>query len=95
MRYGQNDIHEVVTGAEDEKVRKYTRMQKIMDMGIYEEFTLAIDAISGKRHRMGTFEWKPDQAGYVASDMVVLDGVQCDFQPVLGGEVRAGETVAA
>ncbi|KAJ5245545.1 hypothetical protein N7489_005641 [Penicillium chrysogenum] len=95
IRYGQNDIHKVVTEAEDERVRKYSRMQKIMDMGIYQEFTLAIDDISGKRHRMGTFEWKPDQAGYVARDMEVLDGVQYDVRPVLGGEVRAGETVAA
>jgi carboxylesterase type B len=75
MRYGQHNIHKVVTEAEDEKVRKYSRMQKIMDMGIYEEFTLARDDISGKRHRMGTFERKPDQAGYVTSDMELLDGL--------------------
>lgn len=66
-----------------------------MDMGIYEKFALAMDDIAGKRHRMGKFEWTPDQAGYVARDMEVLNGKECDVEPVLSGEVRLRETVAA
>ncbi|KAK7424323.1 hypothetical protein QQX98_000591 [Neonectria punicea] len=95
MRYGQNDAHQVITEAEDEQVRKYSRMQTIMDMGVYEEFSLAVDDISGKRHRMGTLKWKSDQAGYVVRDMEALDGADCEVEPVLGGEIRTRETVAA
>ncbi|KAM0414737.1 hypothetical protein ACHAPT_013428 [Fusarium lateritium] len=95
MRYGPDEACKVVTEVEDEAVRKYSRMQKIMDMGVYQEFTLAVDDIAGKRHRMGTFEWKADQAGYVPRDMEVLDGVECKVKPVLAGDGRAGEPVAA
>ncbi|KAH7022029.1 Alpha/Beta hydrolase protein [Ilyonectria destructans] len=68
MRYGPDDGFKVVSEAEDEQVRKYSRMQKIILMGVYQEFTLAVDDIAGKRHRMGTFEWKPDANGYETRD---------------------------
>jgi carboxylesterase type B len=60
MRYGPSESCKIVTEAEDEEVRKYSRMQKIIDMGVYEKFVLAVDEIAVKRYRMGTFEWKPD-----------------------------------
>ncbi|KAF4456137.1 hypothetical protein FALBO_15481 [Fusarium albosuccineum] len=95
MRYGPDETCKAVTEAEDETVRKYSRMQKIINMGVYEEFTLAVDDVAGKRHRMGTFEWKSDQAGYVARDKEVLEGTECEVETVLTGELRAQEVVAA
>ncbi|KAH7133785.1 Alpha/Beta hydrolase protein [Dactylonectria macrodidyma] len=64
MRYGPDDVCKVVTEAEDEEVRRYSRMDKIIGMGVYEDFTLAVDDIAVKRHRMGTFEWKPEAIGH-------------------------------
>ncbi|KAH8649974.1 Alpha/Beta hydrolase protein [Xylariales sp. PMI_506] len=57
MRYGPNSKYEVVNEEQDEPVRHYSRMKQIEDMGIMQEFFLVIDEISGKRWRMGTFEW--------------------------------------
>lgn len=60
MRYGPGESCRVVTESEDEEVRRYSRMQRILDMGVYDEFVLAVDEIAVKRYRMGTFERKPD-----------------------------------
>ncbi|KAF2994883.1 hypothetical protein E8E14_003096 [Neopestalotiopsis sp. 37M] len=59
MRYGADDSCQVVTETEDEPVRLYSRMQKIIDMGVYEELIAAVDRIAVKRDRMGNFEWAP------------------------------------
>ncbi|KAM5377485.1 hypothetical protein ACJZ2D_004854 [Fusarium nematophilum] len=89
MRYGPNEELRVVTESEDDKVRKYSRMQRILDMGVYEEFTLALDDITGKRHRMGTFEWKAE-AGYVER----ATGLKSEIEPVLD-KIGTQETVVA
>ena len=59
MRFGPNDKSKVVCESEDDSIRKYSRMQKILDLGIYQDFFHMIDDVGVKRRRMGTFEWKP------------------------------------
>ena len=59
MRFGPNDKSKIVTESEDDAVRKYSRMQKILDLGVYQDFFHVVDHVGGKRQRMGTFEWTP------------------------------------
>lgn len=95
MRYGPDEACKVVTEAEDEGVRQYARMQAIMDLGVYEEFTLAVDDIAGKRGRMGKFEFKVDQASYVPREAELLQGVEVSAELSLPKELRSEEAVAA
>jgi hypothetical protein len=64
MRYGPDDGFNVVSEAEDESVRKYAILQKIIGMGILDSLFEAADDIAVKRFRMGMFEWKPQAIDY-------------------------------
>ncbi|KAF4442960.1 hypothetical protein F53441_11604 [Fusarium austroafricanum] len=63
MRFGPDETSKVVTEEEDEDVRRYIRMRKIVDMGVFDDFLRAIDHIAGKRDKMGTFEDKASTLG--------------------------------
>ncbi|KAM0543289.1 hypothetical protein ACHAPJ_012373 [Fusarium lateritium] len=63
MRYGPDAAYKVVTEAEDEAIRRYSRLQKIIDLGVLKEWNAATDDIGIKRKRMGTFEWQPPKIG--------------------------------
>ncbi|EEA25194.1 hypothetical protein TMatcc_006584 [Talaromyces marneffei ATCC 18224] len=60
MRYGPDNKCTVVTESEDEPVRHFSRMQKIIDKGIFQRALEAVDDISTKRYRMGTGYKVPD-----------------------------------
>ncbi|RYC89435.1 hypothetical protein BFJ63_vAg7688 [Fusarium oxysporum f. sp. narcissi] len=76
MRFGPDETSKVVTEAEDENVRKYSRMQKILDMGVLEELILAIDNLACKRDKMGTFEDRPRQFSEdIKAEPVVADAI--------------------
>ncbi|RSL82898.1 hypothetical protein CEP51_004838 [Fusarium floridanum] len=87
MRYGPDETCKPVTETEDDKVRKYSRMQKIMDMGVYQEFTLAVDWIAGERDKMGAFPRNHDGAECKPRDMEALTA--------LSGEVGRQEAIPA
>ncbi|KAF4964249.1 hypothetical protein FSARC_7803 [Fusarium sarcochroum] len=76
MRFGPDESCKVVTEVEDEKVRKYSRMKTINDMGVFEEFVAAIDHIAGQRDRMGTFPGNGNQSGDAAA---TLDKLQANL----------------
>lgn len=56
MVFGPADKWGLKSEAEDEPVRKYSRMQKVVDRGILPALLAAVDNIVVKRERMGTFE---------------------------------------
>ncbi|RFN49077.1 hypothetical protein FIE12Z_6718 [Fusarium flagelliforme] len=53
MLFGPEENSKVVTEEEDEAVRRYTRMKKIVDMGVADDFIAAIDHFAGFRDRLG------------------------------------------
>lgn len=55
MVFGPDDQCKLKTEAEDESVRHYSRMKKLLDLGIYQDLLAAVDYICVKRHRMGAF----------------------------------------
>ncbi|CAJ0546565.1 Ff.00g011920.m01.CDS01 [Fusarium sp. VM40] len=86
MLFGPDETSKLVTEYEDEGVRRYTRMQKIIDMGVFEEFVFAIDHIAGQRDRMGTFERENDHLNDAPS--IITSG------PVLIKDAGIKEVVA-
>ncbi|KAH7232657.1 hypothetical protein MRS44_011901 [Fusarium solani] len=87
MRYGPDETCKTVTETKDDKVRKYSRMQKIMDMGVYQEFTLAVDWIAGERDKMGTFPRNHDGTQCKPREMEALT--------TLSGEIGSQEAIPA
>jgi hypothetical protein len=62
-------------------------MQRIIDMGVFEDFVFAIDHIAGQRNKMGTFEHKDDHLNDALSNIRA--------EPVLIKDTGTKEVVAA
>nr|CEG05071.1 unnamed protein product [Fusarium clavum] len=63
MLFGPEEESKVVTEEEDEALRRYTRMKKIVDMGVADDFVAAVDHFATHRDRLGAFD-----AGLQVSD---------------------------
>jgi hypothetical protein len=55
MVYGPDNTSMVLSEEEDEDVRKYSRIDEILDMGCYEALVEVVDTICVKRDAMGQF----------------------------------------
>lgn len=56
MCFGDDSRTALKSESADEPMRRYGRMQRMLDMGVYEAFVVAVDAFATKRSLLGTFK---------------------------------------